>query len=50
MKRVPDFIFDEGGMGKEPMIRVLGRNPQEVVGKILKAVGRKLKADKRRRL
>ncbi len=40
MKRVPDFIFDEGGVGKEPMIRVLGRNPQEVVGKILKAVGR----------
>ena len=41
MKRVPDFIFDEGGVGKEPMIRVLGRNPQEVVGKILKAVSRK---------
>jgi hydroxymethylpyrimidine/phosphomethylpyrimidine kinase len=39
-KRVPDFIYDEGGVGKEPMIRVLGRNPMEVVQKILKAVGR----------
>ena len=39
MKRVPDFIYDEGDMGKEPMIRVLGMNPQEVVGKVLKAVG-----------
>ena len=34
---VPDFIYDEGGVGKEPMIRVLGRDPQEVVKKILKA-------------
>jgi hydroxymethylpyrimidine/phosphomethylpyrimidine kinase len=39
MKRVPDFIYDEGDVGKEPMIRVLGRNPMEVVTKILKAVG-----------
>jgi hydroxymethylpyrimidine/phosphomethylpyrimidine kinase len=36
--RVPDFIYDQGGIGKEPMIRVLGRNPVEVVEKILKAV------------
>jgi hydroxymethylpyrimidine/phosphomethylpyrimidine kinase len=36
MKRVPDFIYDEGDVGKEPMIRVLGRNPNEVVRKILK--------------
>ena len=35
MKRVPDFIYDEGDVGKEPMIRVLGRNPMEVVQKIL---------------
>ena len=33
MKRVPDFIYDEGDVGKEPMIRVLGRNPMEVVTK-----------------
>jgi len=36
MKRVPDFIFDEGDVGKEPMIRVLGRDPMEVIQKILK--------------
>ncbi len=34
MKRVPDFIYDEGDIGKEPMIRVLGRNPIEVVNKV----------------
>jgi hydroxymethylpyrimidine/phosphomethylpyrimidine kinase len=36
MKHVPDFIYDEGDVGKEPMIRVLGRNPMEVVNKILR--------------
>jgi hydroxymethylpyrimidine/phosphomethylpyrimidine kinase len=40
MRRVPDFIYDEGDVGKEPMIRVLGRNPLEVIQKILKAVGK----------
>jgi hydroxymethylpyrimidine/phosphomethylpyrimidine kinase len=38
LRRVPDFIYDQGDVGKEPMIRVLGRNPVEVVEKILKAV------------
>jgi hydroxymethylpyrimidine/phosphomethylpyrimidine kinase len=37
MKRVFDFIYDEGDVGKEPMIRALGKNPMEVVQKILKA-------------
>jgi len=32
--KVPDFIYDEGDIGKEPMIRVLGRNPIEVINKI----------------
>jgi len=32
---VPDIIFDRGDVGKEPMIRVLGRNPNEVVEKVL---------------
>ncbi|RPI99254.1 MAG: bifunctional hydroxymethylpyrimidine kinase/phosphomethylpyrimidine kinase, partial [Deltaproteobacteria bacterium] len=40
-KGIPDFVYDVGDVGKEPMIRVLGRNPIEVVNKILKAVGRK---------
>ncbi|NWF91525.1 MAG: bifunctional hydroxymethylpyrimidine kinase/phosphomethylpyrimidine kinase [Syntrophaceae bacterium] len=38
-KQVPDFIYDEGDVGKEPMIRVLGRDPVEVVQKIVKALG-----------
>ena len=39
-KQVPDFIYDGGDVGKEPMIRVLGRDPQEVIHKILKAFGK----------
>jgi hydroxymethylpyrimidine/phosphomethylpyrimidine kinase len=38
--RIPDFICDRGDIGKEPMIRVLGRNPQEVVQKVLKLAKR----------
>jgi len=34
--QAPDVIFDRGSMGKEPMICVLGRNPQDVIGKVLK--------------
>jgi hydroxymethylpyrimidine/phosphomethylpyrimidine kinase len=33
---VPDIIFDRGDLGKEPMVRVIGRNPEEVVRKVLK--------------
>ncbi len=32
--RVPDVVFDRGGVGKEPMVRVIGRHPEEVLGKI----------------
>lgn len=31
---VPDVIFDRGGVGKEPMIRVLGKDPEDVLAKI----------------
>lgn len=31
---VPDAIWDEGGHGKEPMIRILGKNPEDVLRKI----------------
>jgi hydroxymethylpyrimidine/phosphomethylpyrimidine kinase len=34
MKITPDIIFDTGGWGKEPMVRVLGKNPMEVVKKV----------------
>ena len=33
---VPDVIFDRGGIGKEPIVRVLGASPDEVVSKVLK--------------
>lgn len=36
--KIPDIIYDRGDIGKEPMIRVLGRNPEEVVNKVLKLV------------
>lgn len=32
---IPDIIFDRGDIGKEPMIRVLGRTPNDVVEKVL---------------
>jgi hydroxymethylpyrimidine/phosphomethylpyrimidine kinase len=35
-RKFPDLIFDRGDVGKEPMIRVLGRDPEEVVDKVLK--------------
>ena len=31
---VPDVIFDRGGVGKEPMIRLLGESPEDVVAKL----------------
>ena len=33
--KIPDIIFDRGDVGKEPMIRVLGRDPEDVVRKVL---------------
>jgi len=35
MGAVPDVIFDRGGLGKEPIVRVLGTCPGEVVSKVL---------------
>jgi hydroxymethylpyrimidine kinase/phosphomethylpyrimidine kinase len=32
---IPDAIYDEGGKGKEPMIRILGKDPKEVVQKVI---------------
>jgi hydroxymethylpyrimidine kinase / phosphomethylpyrimidine kinase / thiamine-phosphate diphosphorylase len=36
MGRVPDIIFDCGDVGKEPVCRVLGRDPADVANKIIK--------------
>ncbi len=37
--RVPDVIYHEGDWGKEPMIVLLGRDLQEVLGRVLKLLG-----------
>jgi hydroxymethylpyrimidine/phosphomethylpyrimidine kinase len=37
---VPDVIYDKGGLGKEPMIRILGKNPNEVMGKVNRLLGK----------
>jgi predicted fused transcriptional regulator/phosphomethylpyrimidine kinase len=39
-RKIPDIIFDRGDVGKEPMIRVLGHDPEEVAAKILSLVDR----------
>ncbi|NIA09819.1 MAG: bifunctional hydroxymethylpyrimidine kinase/phosphomethylpyrimidine kinase [Nitrospiraceae bacterium] len=36
---VPDIIYDMGDIGKEPIIRVIGHEPIEVVDKALKLAG-----------
>ena len=41
--QVPDIIYDEGGWGKEPMIRVMGVDPEEVVQKVI-AINRRYHA------
>ena len=36
---VPDVVFDKGGVGKEPMIRLLAENPEELLVKLRKVIG-----------
>jgi hydroxymethylpyrimidine/phosphomethylpyrimidine kinase len=31
---VPDVIFDIGSVGKEPMIRLLGKDPEDILTKL----------------
>jgi len=40
---VPDLIYDLGDVGKEPVIRVLGKDPMSVVKKALRIAGLLLK-------
>ena len=35
-KSIPDIIYDLGDKGKEPMVRVIGKNPLDVAHKVLK--------------
>ncbi len=37
-KKIPDIIFHKGDFGKEPMIIVFGKNPNNVLKKILKII------------
>jgi hydroxymethylpyrimidine/phosphomethylpyrimidine kinase len=37
-KKLPDIIFHEGDFGKEPMIIVFGKTPNDVLNKILKII------------
>ena len=34
--RIPDIIWDKGAMGKEPMIRLFGKNAEDIVNKLQK--------------
>lgn len=36
--RIPDVIYDQGGVGKEPMIRIFGESAYSVVEKIKKII------------
>ena len=40
-REIPDIIYDEGDVGKEAMIRVIGRTPYEVAEKIIRIAGKK---------
>jgi hydroxymethylpyrimidine kinase/phosphomethylpyrimidine kinase len=40
MGEVPDAIFDRGEVGKEPVLRILGSNPQELVNMVLALAGK----------
>jgi predicted fused transcriptional regulator/phosphomethylpyrimidine kinase len=39
LDQAPDIVYDEGDMGKEPMIRVLGVHPAQVVDKVNRIYG-----------
>jgi predicted fused transcriptional regulator/phosphomethylpyrimidine kinase len=36
LDHIPDCVYDKGEIGKEPMIRVLGKEPMDVVEKVWK--------------
>jgi hydroxymethylpyrimidine kinase / phosphomethylpyrimidine kinase / thiamine-phosphate diphosphorylase len=37
---IPDIIFDKGDIGKEPMVRVIGKNPEDIARKVLRIIKR----------
>ncbi len=36
--RIPDIIWDKGSIGKEPMIRLFGKNAEDIVNKLQKII------------
>ncbi len=36
--RIPDIIWDKGSVGKEPMIRLFGKNSKEMINKLTKII------------
>lgn len=38
--KIPDVIYDKGGVGKEAMIRVIGRDAVEVAGRAIRIAGK----------
>ena len=42
-RKVPDIIYDRGGHGKEPMIRLLGESPEDVVLKLRRIASKRKK-------
>jgi hydroxymethylpyrimidine/phosphomethylpyrimidine kinase len=36
--RIPDIIWDKGAMGKEPMIRLFGKNSKDMISKLNKII------------
>lgn len=42
MGLVPDVIFDRGGMGKEPVLRLLAVDPEELVARLLALAGKEV--------
>jgi hydroxymethylpyrimidine/phosphomethylpyrimidine kinase len=34
LNSIPDVIYDKGALGKEPMIRLLGRTPKDLIEKV----------------
>ena len=39
-EEIPDVIYDTGDVGKEPMIRIVGKDAKDVVEKVLRIAGR----------
>lgn len=37
-KKIPDIIYHEGDIGKEPMILIFGKNPEDVIKKFIKII------------